>query len=73
MNRAIKYFQQNEISFQKKILSLNSCIQLTAIKYTYLSNDIATSVKTDVATVTFPIKLLTEQYTLPNGQSEFNI
>lgn len=36
----------------------------------YLSNEIATSVKTEAATDTLAIKLFMMQYILPNGQSE---
>lgn len=39
----------------------------------YLSNEIATNVKTEVETVTFAIKLFMVQYMEPNGQSEFSI
>lgn len=38
-----------------------NCNMGAGVIITYLSNEIATNVNTDVATVTFPIKLFTEQ------------
>jgi hypothetical protein len=40
---------------------------------TYLSTEMATSVKTLAATVTLATKLFTVQYMAPNGQSEFSM
>jgi len=43
------------------------------IMFTYLSTEMATSVKTLAATVTLATKLFTVQYMAPNGQSEFSM